>query len=676
MAIWRSLLLCLVLFSTAVSAQPAHNISVRIETETRSPQPGGKATIAFAMTPKQGWHDYWINPGDAGGPLTVEWSLPSGVTAGPLQFPVPTPLNIGGFMNHVYEAPHAIIADLTVASSVPAGTKLPIAVKAMWFACSDRLCVPEEARFVVDLVAGDKATASQPRFDAWRAALPSPLDRSGRYRVSGKSFVLAVPFPRGATTGPVYFFPETKDIFRYAAAQTARRSGDWLIVESEVERPPVGAIAALLRIGENRGLSVRATSGTIPKGGDQIAVVPSGGDGEAGQGSPALPLLLLGALLGGLLLNIMPCVFPILGLKALSLAKAGNDEHAARSDALSYSAGVILSTLALGALMLALRAGGEQIGWAFQLQSPGFVLFLLLLMVAVTANLAGLFALPALGGSGRYGSFGTGVLAALVATPCTGPFMAAAMGAALLLPVAQALALFAALGLGLALPFLALAYIPPLRNRLPKAGPWLERFRQAMAVPMALTALALLWLLWRLSGTAGLAVGAVTSMLLILTVLIRGKGANPQKLGLIAVVFGLLAVSGPFFLPDEPAERQSRTKRLIPTIPFSETKLAQLRAEGKPVFLYFTADWCITCKVNEASAIQTEATAKAFAEAGVVLMEGDFTRRDPAIAGFLTRHGRSGVPLYLWYAPGKDRAELPQLLTEGMLDAFAKGGVF
>ncbi len=671
MAIWRIMLLYLALFSAAASAQPAHHVSARIEAETRSPQAGGKATLAFVMTPQKGWHDYWINPGDAGGPLTVEWSLPTGVTAGPLQFPVPTPLNIGGFMNHIYETPHAILSDLTVSSSVPAGTKLPVKAKAMWFACSESLCVPEEAQFAVNLVAGGSATGSEARFDTWRAALPSPLDRSGRYQVSGKSIALAIPFPRGATTGPVYFFPETKNVFRYAAAQKARRNGDWLIVESEVESPPTGAIEGLLRIGENRGLAVRATSGAVPKGGNEIAVVASGGEGDIGPATAAFPLLLLGALLGGLLLNIMPCVFPILGLKALSLAKAGGDEQAARSDALAYSAGVILSTLALGALMLALRAGGEQIGWAFQLQSPGFVLFLLLLMVAITANLAGLFTLPVLGGGGRYGSFGTGILSAMVATPCTGPFMAAAMGAALLLPVAQALALFAALGLGLALPFLALAYIPPLRSRLPKSGPWLERFRQIMAIPMALTALALLWLLWRLSGPTGLVVGAVASALLIVTALWRAKEMSRQKLFQVAAAFALLAVLGPYFLPDEPAERQPQTERLIATIPFSETKLAQLRADGKPVFLYFTADWCITCKVNEASAIQTEATAQAFAKAAVIVMEGDFTRRDPAIAGFLTRHGRSGVPLYLWYAPGQDGTELPQLLTAGMLNEFA-----
>jgi thiol:disulfide interchange protein len=378
-----------------------------------------------------------------------------------------------------------------------------------------------------------------------------------------------------------------------------------------------------------------------------------------------------------LLLNLMPCVFPILGLKALAIAKAGGDERDARRDALAYTAGIMLSCLALGAVMLALRAAGEEVGWAFQLQDPVIVLLLLLLMVAITANLAGLFEVGGIGAGdsltrkgGMAGSFWTGVLAAVVATPCTGPFMAAAMGAALLLPVTQALLIFAGLGLGLALPFLAIAYIPALRSRMPKPGPWMDRLRKIMAVPMALTALALLWLLAQLVGRDGWLIGGVAAAALLVGIIVIVRRQVPvwSILGIAIVIFaaGFLAL-GRMPVPLVPAE-QGRLGGQA----FSEERLAKLQADGRPVFLYFTADWCVTCKVNEAAAIDREETAKAFAKAGIVTMVGDYTRRDPAITRFLGKYGRSGVPLYLYY-PKRGKAQiLPQVLTVDTLTELAK----
>ena len=394
--------------------------------------------------------------------------------------------------------------------------------------------------------------------------------------------------------------------------------------------------------------------------------------------TPSFVWLLLGALAGGVLLNIMPCVFPILGLKALALAKAGGNEHAARNDALAYTAGVVSSCLALGGVMLALRAGGEEIGWAFQLQEPGFVLFLLLLMVGVTANLAGLFELRGfeVGSAltrnpGLIGSFWTGALAAAVATPCTGPLMAAALGAALLLPTAQALALFAALGLGIALPFLAIAYIPPLRRSLPRPGPWLAKFRKMMAVPMGLTALALFWLLWRLVGQQGLLVGGIgaAAILAVLTLsqrnpsLLRNSGL--AKLALAGVII-LAAIK---WLPDQASQRpvEGSAATTLGAVRFSDEKLASLRQRRKPVFVYFTADWCVTCKVNEAAVLEREATAKLFKAKGISVLRGDFTRRDPAIARFLASRGQAGVPLYLYYPKVGEAKLLPQILTSSAI---------
>lgn len=673
---WILLLLAL-LTAQAASAQEL-DVPGRLIAETEVPAPGSSVTVAFLFEPKPGWHGYWENPGDAGLGLQLEWALPEGVTAGRPRFPVPKPLLIGGLMNHVYDEPHAVLVDLQIAQSVRAGSILPVEVAANWLGCTDKVCVPQQGRFTLQLKAGNGAIGAPQRqqFDQWRTAIPVPLDQGARYAIEGKAYRIAIPYPASAPLDRPFFFALTTDRIRYAAPQTARRVSDWLVIETELQGQ-AGPVEGLLRIGDGQGLLIRAAAGAIPEGGEAIATL--GADDKlapARPDLPALPWLLLGALAGGLLLNLMPCVFPILGLKALALAKAGGDEREARQDALAYTAGVVLSCLALGAVMLALRSAGEQVGWAFQLQEPAVVLTLLVLMVAVTANLAGLFELPgfAMGGSlaqraGLSGSFWTGVLAAVVATPCTGPFMAAAMGAAILLPVFEAMLLFACLGLGIALPFLLIAFVPRLRAMLPRPGPWLERFRKTMAVPMGLTALALLWLLWRLLGSGGLLIGLLSAaLMLILAGAFRAldhrfKGA---PLFLLLASIGVIAV-GAKLLPDSDHSPAKRATAIPGALPFDSRQLAALRKAGHPVFLYFTADWCVTCKVNEAAAINREETIRLFGQKGVKVMVGDFTRRDPEIARFLADHGRSGVPLYLYYPPRGAVRELPQILTAGSI---------
>ncbi|MFM7379347.1 MAG: protein-disulfide reductase DsbD family protein, partial [Erythrobacter sp.] len=384
---------------------------------------------------------------------------------------------------------------------------------------------------------------------------------------------------------------------------------------------------------------------------------------------------------GGLLLNIMPCVFPILSLKAIALARAGESEAKARAEGLAYTAGVVLACIGLGALLLALRAAGEQVGWAFQLQQPGVVVGLLVLAAAITANFAGLFELPAISvsmGGEKTGAFATGLLAAFVATPCTGPFMAAALGAALLLPVPQALLLFALLGLGLALPFLLLGFVPPLRRMLPRPGAWMERFRRIMAIPMGLTALALVWLTVQLGGRGFGVVALVLAFGVLVALFVVGKLQRSGKMawpafGLVAapfLAFALIALPNVY-----EAKGAEARESLLASQPFSADALAKARASGKPVFLYFTADWCVTCKVNEASSIERESTRAAFEKAGVVTIVGDWTRRDAAITQFLTQQGAAGVPLYLWYAPGAASPEqLPQVLTPDLLAQQASAG--
>ncbi|QWC56095.1 thiol:disulfide interchange protein [Erythrobacter sp. 3-20A1M] len=624
---------------------------------------GRERTYALVFDPEPGWHGYWRNPGDAGLPMHLEWNWPSD-WIGELQYPVPQQLVIGGLMNHVYEHEYAVLVPVEMPRGAQAGGREPLSVKARWLACTDRICVPESAT----LVARD-ARGSGARFARWQAAIPPLLDRAARFDAQGDALALAIPVPASFDLADPHVFIGEHGVVDYAAPQTFSRAGDTLVARlprTEDGQTPE-KITGILAYGDGQGFRFEAVPGSVPATGEAL--------GASGTGS-SLALLVLGAILGGLILNVMPCVFPILSLKALALAKAGGTESAARRDALAYTAGALVASLALGGLLLGLRGAGVQVGWAFQLQQPVVLIALFLLGCAITANFLGLFEIPGIairGGapsSGTGGSFATGLLAAFVATPCTGPFMAAALGAALVLPPIAALALFAGLGLGLALPFLLLGFVPALRSRLPRPGPWMERFRRWMALPMGLTVCALGWLLWRVGGTGwALSVGAIAIVMVSLLVQLGrsqrrldGQGLLPAIGACAAVAFALVA------LPAPPATANAGGDSLLAPQPFSAAALANARASGQPVFVWFTADWCLTCKVNEEVAIERDATADAFERAGVKTLRGDWTRPDPQITQFLAEQGVAGVPLYLWYDPGAgDPEQLPQVLTPDML---------
>ena len=656
-------LLVLLLAAGAASAQPT-NISASLAYE-QSPQPGGTVTLAIHMKPGPGWHGYWQNPGDAGLGMTLDWKLPQGWSAGAPQYPVPQTLLISGLMNHVYKGDYALLVPVSVPASAKPGSTARIALDAKWLACTDEICVPESGVLELALPVAEPG-GRDARFETWRTRLPAPLGTPAHFALAGDTVRFGVPLPASIALDDPHLFIADSRVVDYAAPQRISRNGDMLVIE--LKRPSVApaspeAVQSVLRLGKDGvGLSFTATPGEVP---------PAGAPLDESTNT-ALPFLFAGALLGGLLLNLMPCVFPILSLKAMSLVRAGESETSARREGLAYTGGVVLACLALGALLLALRAAGEQVGWAFQLQEPAVVAVLLLLAVAITANFIGLFevSMPGLADDGSGGAFATGLLAAFVATPCTGPFMAAAMGAALLLPVVPAMALFAALGLGLALPFLALGYVPALRRLLPRPGPWMVTFRHWMALPMGLTALALAWLAWRIGG-AGFALVACLVALACMAGLWRV--GRLQRAGRPAFATALAAILVPLLAASQLGQlAQASTSRhepgLLAALPFSEVHLASARASGKPVFVWMTADWCITCKVNESAAIEREATAAAFSKAGVTVLRGDWTRRDPAITRYLTAHGAAGVPFYQWYPPGGGAPEqLPQVLTEGLL---------
>ncbi len=670
---WRGafaalLLALLCLFATSAEAREARfgdeNIAVELYADG-APVAGQEWTFALRFTPSAPeWHGYWSNPGDAGQGMVLDLDLPDDWTVGKPLYPVPQKLVIAGLMNHIYEGEYVVLVPVKVGKR-PAPATLSGFVE--YLACTDRICVPQDA----------KLTARQGGdFDSWRSAIVPQLDSKAGFEISQERLRIAIPLPAALGLADPHIFIETSEFpggarADYAAVQTFIREGDLLVAEMPLKYWEGSGLPAqvegILSFGDGEGVRFTAEPGDVPLEGAK----PMQGAVE----TPPLAILLLAALGGGLLLNIMPCVFPILSLKAMALAKAGGDEQAARRDALAYTAGVVIACAALGALVLALRAAGEQIGWAFQLQEPAVVVALFVLAVLITANFLGLFAIPGFaivsGKPNSTGSFATGLLAAFVATPCSGPFMALALGAAIVMPPLEGLLIFTMLGVGLALPFLLVGFVPAIRKSLPRPGPWMEGFRRWMALPMGLTALALAWLVWRIGGPwfAVLAIGLALVCVIALAALWGARRDSGSPSRLIVVGAAIAAVAIILLLPrvkDDSAVMASAESLLDPA-PFSEAALAKARSSGKPVFVWFTADWCVTCKVNESVAIEREETRAVFEQAGVVSLRGDWTRRDEEIASFLARHGAAGVPLYLWYPSGGEAEQLPQVLTPDLL---------
>ncbi len=647
----RFLILIALLLAPALAQ--ARGIEPELVAEGPAP-PGGEVELAIHMRTNPGWHGYWLNPGDAGLPMEVKWRLPPGFSVGSLRYQVPTRLTVAGIMNYVYETDYAVLVRLKVPPGVT-GT-IPIRAEAHWLACTDTICVPEQGELALDLPVG-RGTPQRAQFDEWRRALPQPLASPARFEVAGDTLRVAVPLPRDVAVEEPYLFPAEDGPVDYAGKQHFHRLGDLLIAELPRRNGEPKTLSGVLAFGDGRGLEIRAAPGDVPEGGRAI--------GETGTN--AVLWAILGAIAGGVLLNLMPCVFPILALKALHLARSGGEEREARRDALAYTAGAVVGTGALGLALLAIRAAGSEVGWAFQLQDPRTIMLLLLLAVAITANLLRLFELPVLGGRAQpAGSFGTGALAAFVATPCAGPFLGAALGTALLLPLAGSVAVFAALGLGLALPFVLVAFVPALRAKLPKPGPWMIKLQRILAVPMALTALACLWLLYRLAGADAALGGLLWSVALIAVLIAFGRGQRGGRT-LGALVAGVALMVATFAVITAPKPQAGGTRAVAGAEAWSEARVASYVQQGKPAFVYFTADWCLTCKANEVAAIDRGEVREAFENAGVKVLAGDWTNGDPEITRFLETRGRAGVPLYLWYEPGRDAEELPQVLTPSML---------
>ncbi|MFZ4164927.1 protein-disulfide reductase DsbD family protein [Brevundimonas sp. NPDC058933] len=656
--------------------------------------PGSTAVVAVRQQIEPGWHTYWRNPGDSGGPTTLDWTLPNNVSAGDIVWPLPRRQRLQSLMNYGYEGEVFLPVPIEIPADARPGQTLRLTTRALFMVCSDQMCVPDELTLSLDLRVQEGAAPLDPRWGQKIQTLvqtapgPAGIDARAAF-ADGQLTLTATGGPlAGAAPKWAYFFPFEGGVIDHAAAQTGQRGRQGLTLTMAPGRglsanglkPPLAGVLST----DLGAWDISAEQGpALPGAGGEGAL----GDGEATQGPTAAttPLAFLQAalfaLLGGLILNLMPCVFPILAMKAAALSRSAHHPAEARRDGLAFLAGVLATFLVLAGALLALRAGGQALGWGFQLQSPGVVAALSLLMLAVALNLSGVFhiggGLQGAGSGplsrlpGATGAFFTGVLAVVVAAPCTAPFMAFALGAALLMPWPMALAVFLMLGLGLALPYVLISLSPRLLARLPRPGPWMETLRNLLAFPMYGAALWLAWVYGRQTADAlALLFGAGLMLALALWLFGRsqttpGKGrvaATGATLALIAALgLGVLAARA------APAATDSaQTSAHLASQPWSAQAVQAALAEGRPVLVNFTADWCVTCKINEGAALSSPRTAEAIQATNAVYLVGDWTRRDDAITAELQRHGRSGVPLYLLYAPGQAEPRiLPQLLTEG-----------
>jgi thiol:disulfide interchange protein DsbD len=637
--------------------------------------PGEPFRLMLHQRLAPGWHTYWQNPGDAGAPpeITFDWARP-GWEAGPLQFPAPSRKPFGPLMNFGYSGEVALLLDVTPPRDLRPGDYVTITADATWLVCAD-VCIPEEGRFTLGLdVAAAALPAHAARFREAEAALPRAAPFEARFAFAGPRGALTI---RGQGFSPAAireasFFPDAPGVIDNAPEQRlTRREGEITLDLTRGPAEPPARLAGVLTLTDAAGV----------RGAYLVEATPGGPP-------PASPLplwqVLAFAALGGLILNLMPCVFPVLAMKAMAMAKLGGAARGAiRAEAAAYTAGVVVTFLAVGGAMLALRAAGAGAGWGFQFTYPAFVAGMAWLMLAVGLNLSGVFQVGGSIGAGQglaerggaVGSFFTGVLAVVVATPCTAPFMATAIGAALVMPPAATLAIFGAMGLGLALPYALLGVFPAVGRFLPRPGAWMERLRQFLAFPMYAAAAWLVWVLAQQSGPDGVLTALVGAVLVALAAWAWGvaqqSGRTPRRLSealALAAVLGALALLP--LLGTAPPAAAAATQGEA----WSASRLAELRAEGRPVFVNLTAAWCISCKVNERVAIQTDAVQRAFEAGGVVQLTGDWTRGDAAITALLREHGRDGVPLYLLYpAGGGAPLILPQILTEGILLGALRG---
>ena len=689
-------------------AHAPQGVPIRQTPEAAAAQP---VWVGLQITHAPEWHTYWKNAGDSGMPTELQWTLPPGVMAGDIAWPLPKKIPIGHLANYGYEGTVLLPVPLIITPQYKPGVladALDVKLKATWLVCRKE-CIPQDGEFALKIPLRSSTALNGAAFDA--ALKSQPADVAGAHQVAlkddGKRLAVRVAgLPVDVRGQPLELFPESPGVVVTAAtpakpgepvgARSWSQHWDGDVWTADVPVSPERADSpekmTLVLVAGERGWRAEAPVAgawpalALPAGVSPALEAALKANANAGANAPppaaptAVPAstfvwALLGALIGGLVLNLMPCVFPVLAIKVLGFTQHADDRRAHRTSGLAYTAGVVLSFLALGALMLALRAAGQQLGWGFQLQSPAVVAALTVLFTVIGLNLAGVFEFGSFLPSRLAtlearnpvaNSFLTGMLAVAVASPCTAPFMGASLGLAVGLPALQALLIFAAIGLGMALPYLAASWWPAVARLLPKPGAWMDTFKKFMAFPMFGTAVWLLWVLGQQTGIDG--AGALLALLVVLALVLWALGLTGRTrivLASFSIAAGALLASafGPNVIKMAEAATPVAETPGARWQPWSAERVQTALGAGQPVFVDFTAAWCVTCQYNKKTTLASAEVLSAMDAAKVQTFRADWTRRDAAITAELQKLGRSGVPVYVLQAPGQAPVVFSEILS-------------
>lgn len=681
--------------SAQLSAQKAVVTTDQARTEllAHAPEgvsPGQPVWVGLRIEHKKHWHTYWKNAGDSGLPTVLEWTLPPGVQAGEIAWPIPKKISVGPLVNYGYEDTLLLAVPLTISPDFKPpllGDELTVKLRASWLICKTE-CIPEEGEYTLRIPLKGSTALHGATFEAARQAQPRALDagKNSRIQIDGQTLKLAVAgLPASLQGKPLDAFPETVEVINPSAPWKQSWSGAVWTAELPImaQRSASPTLLPVVLTQGGQGWRVELpVSGSWPASAAPAAISPAlqaalAANAAQAPAAAAAPLgfyaALLGALIGGLILNLMPCVFPVLAIKVLSFTRHADDHRSHRISGLAYTAGVIVSFVLLGLLLLGLRAAGESLGWGFQLQDPWVVAALAALFTVIALNLVGVFEFGQFAPSSLAAfqarhpvidAFLTGVLAVAVASPCTAPFMGASLGLAVTLPPAQALLIFAALGLGLGLPYLAVSFVPAFARLLPKPGAWMDALRKLLAFPMLVTVVWLVWVMGHQSGVDGAA--ALLTLLIALSAVIWAltlQGRLRTVIAALLVAAGAWAAwaLGPYMFKIETATAsQAGGERWSA---WSPERVQTLLAGGQTVFVDYTAAWCVTCQYNKQTTLADAQVLADFDAKNVVMLRADWTRRDPAITAALAQLGRNGVPVYVFYRQGRAPLVLSEVLT-------------
>ena len=665
------LLACFSLLQTALWAAPVAQtpqVTVDLLAEPKSMEAGKPITLGLRFRPVPGWHIYWENPGDSGLPPSVTWKLPAGWTAGELQFPFPEKILVPPLVSYGYEQETLLLTTFTIPDYEKIPSSFPIEADIEWLVCKET-CLPGKAHLNLTIPTQPKPNIDlQGLFDEVRREMPAQIPTIPvKARLKGGWLEFSIS--NAPEVGALSFFPADGDyVDEFQPAKTEKTGNQRVIQVPLKSKAKVPDTLSGLLVAEKPW----DTSG-------HRALTISVALQSPSTSTSRLPLTLLFAFLGGLILNVMPCVFPILSLKALHLVQiSGESRSAARREGIAFGAGVLLSLLSLAGLLIILRASGHALGWGFQLQSPPVVWLLLTLLFALSLNLLGLFEFPVLlsglasknSGQGWTGALASGLLAVAVASPCTAPFMGVALAAAFALPAMGTLLIFCSLALGFASPVLLFSFFPALLSFLPKPGAWMNTFKKILSLPMFAAVAWLVWVLLRLCGSSIVPWITLAGLVLAAGLILFGRGqiSYPPKKGLQAT--GLLLLLASIFFPAL-FLKAATSEMAVPhsgRIPWSEEEVTRQLARGRTVFIDFTAAWCLTCQVNERVTLSRPEVQTAFRQRNVAFLVADWTRRDPAITAALHRYGREGVPTYVILHPDAPAPRLlPEILTPALV---------